>query len=103
MTGRCQRDFDDPTLGLEQSTNTFVLPLSKYIVTPEWTFGFWVYIESVIGSGTSIFTQACSTATAGTLSLTKVGTDEYKFVVYGTENTISFPNTKHKIEGFDNN
>ena len=76
LTGRCQRDFDDPTLGLEQSTNTFVLPLSKYIFTPEWTFGFWVYIESVIGSGTSIFTQACSTATAGTLSLTKVGTDE---------------------------
>eukprot|EP00826_Nyctotherus_ovalis_P003957 TRINITY_DN10820_c0_g3_i1.p1 TRINITY_DN10820_c0_g3~~TRINITY_DN10820_c0_g3_i1.p1 ORF type:complete len:369 (-),score=76.06 TRINITY_DN10820_c0_g3_i1:442-1428(-) len=96
LSTRCERDNSQTFLSLEQSTATFVLPLSQYQFTSEWTLSFWLLIDQLVGN-TLLFSQACDLPTDGTVSLMRIESSSLlRFSVAGAEDAITVPSGDHR-------
>ena len=90
-TYECEKDADDLVLGLEQSTNFFTVPLSRYYFNNEWTFEFWMYVEHLAGLSTYILNQMCIRYLPGAMSIRKMAMSNiFEFGITGTRETILF-------------
>ena len=94
---QCERDNVDSVLGLEQSTGEITIPLSDYQFTSEWTLGFWLFIEKIIGRNTPFFSQRCRSDTEGTISLTRIDdTNRLRFSISEATDSIIIPIKEHR-------
>lgn len=88
-TVKCEEKSENAPLSLEQSTATFTLPLANYVFSLEWTFEFWILVESITGLSTSILKQTCSPVQNGSVSLRMIGvTDVLEFSMTGADKAI---------------
>lgn len=89
----CENEVSESQMSLEQSSASFVAPLSEYSFSVEWTLEFWLRVENVAGIGTSLFTQVCHPSANGTISLYKKGTNLLEFAILGREGKIGIAET----------